>query len=185
MNREQLAHVLRAAAKIAGDGEILVLGSQAILGSFDADALPEAASMSVEADVAFFTDPGAVKSDLVDGAIGELSSFHTSFGYYGQGVEISTAVLPVGWEARAQLLPRTDMAPAAARCLEPHDLVISKLVAGRQKDLDFTTALIQAGLIDPDLLRRRADNLEQPHAVVHRVLQRIDRCVRDATDRNG
>lgn len=184
MNREQLAHMHRAAAQIAGDGEILVLGSPAILGSFDADALPEAASVSVEADVAFFTDPGAVKSDLVDGAIGELSSFHASFGYYGQGVEISTAVLPVGWEDRTQLLPRTDMAPAAARCLEPHDLVISKLVAGRQKDFDFTTALIHAGLIDPDLLRHRADDLNQPDAVIKRVRQRIERCVRDALDGN-
>ncbi len=34
MNREQLAHVLRAAASIAGDGDIVVLGSQSILGAF-------------------------------------------------------------------------------------------------------------------------------------------------------
>ena len=33
MTREQLAHVLRAAAEIADDSEILVIGSQAILGT--------------------------------------------------------------------------------------------------------------------------------------------------------
>ena len=31
MNQEQLAHVLRTAAKIAGDPRILVIGSQAVL----------------------------------------------------------------------------------------------------------------------------------------------------------
>lgn len=37
MNREQLAHVLRAAARIVNDPDILVIGSQAILGSFEDD----------------------------------------------------------------------------------------------------------------------------------------------------
>jgi len=57
MNQEQLAHVLRAAAKIAGDPGILVIGSQAILGSFDDPELPVEATRSVEADLVFFDDP--------------------------------------------------------------------------------------------------------------------------------
>ncbi len=39
MNREQLAQVLRAAARITDGAEIIVIGSQAILGSYDADHL--------------------------------------------------------------------------------------------------------------------------------------------------
>lgn len=53
MNREQLAHVLRAAATVVRDGEILVVGSQAILGTTDAEHLPAEVTMSVEADLAF------------------------------------------------------------------------------------------------------------------------------------
>ena len=124
MNREQLAHVVRAAATITGDGHIVVLGSQSILGTADADDLPSDATMSIEADVAFPDDPGAVKADQVDGAIGELSPFHEEFGYYAQGVEISTAVLPDGWYERAEILDRNDARPGYARCLEPHDLVV-------------------------------------------------------------
>lgn len=75
MNRDQLAHILRAASKIVEDANIVVLGSQAILGSHDADALPEEATRSIEADVAFWNDPDNVKSDDIDGAIGELSAF--------------------------------------------------------------------------------------------------------------
>ncbi len=80
MNRDQLAHILRAASKIVEDANIVVLGSQAILGSHDADALPEEATRSIEADVAFWNDPDNVKSDDIDGAIGELSAFHETFG---------------------------------------------------------------------------------------------------------
>jgi hypothetical protein len=41
VNREQLAHVLRSAATIAADPDILVVGSQAILGTYDHRALPD------------------------------------------------------------------------------------------------------------------------------------------------
>lgn len=44
MTREELTHLLRAASTIAGDGEILVVGSQAILASFDEDELPDEAT---------------------------------------------------------------------------------------------------------------------------------------------
>ena len=59
--------------------------------------------MSVEADLAWRHDPDAAKADNVDGAIGEGSQFHREWGYYAQGVEISTAVLAAGWEDRVEI----------------------------------------------------------------------------------
>ena len=83
MRRDELAHVLRAAATIAGDGRILVVGSQAILGSYSEEELPEVAWISIEADLVFLDpDTGPYKADQVDGAIGELSQFHAQFSYY-------------------------------------------------------------------------------------------------------
>lgn len=70
---------------------MVVIGSQAILGSFDESDLPPEAWRSVEADVVFFDDPDQAKADRVDGAIGEESAFHQTNGYYGQGVSLSTA----------------------------------------------------------------------------------------------
>lgn len=52
MKREQLAHVVRAAATIVGDGDIVILGSQSILATYDESRLPVEATMSVEADLA-------------------------------------------------------------------------------------------------------------------------------------
>ncbi|HXT21630.1 MAG TPA: hypothetical protein VN923_12840 [Thermoanaerobaculia bacterium] len=49
MTRDQLEHVIRAAAVIASDDEIVVIGSQAILGQYP-DA-PAELLVSVEADV--------------------------------------------------------------------------------------------------------------------------------------
>ena len=75
MTREQLEHILRAASTIAGDPDVLVIGSQSVLGSFADDDLPPEATSSMEADIAFFDDPADAKADQVDGAIGELQPF--------------------------------------------------------------------------------------------------------------
>lgn len=67
MNRTQLAHVLRSASRIAGDVDVLVVGSQAILGSCAEDDLAAAATASMEADVAFLDDGDRAKADEVEG----------------------------------------------------------------------------------------------------------------------
>jgi hypothetical protein len=95
VNRAQLAHILRAAA-IVDDPNILVVGSQSVLATFDEDELPDAATASMEVDLAYFDDPTEDKADAVDGAIGELSAFHEMNGVYAQGVSVRTAVLPGG-----------------------------------------------------------------------------------------
>jgi hypothetical protein len=159
MRREQLEHVLRAACTIARTDAALVIGSQAILGSFTDDALPEAAVRSIEVDVTFLDDPDDERSDQVDGAIGELSQFHETFGYYAQGVSISTAVLPSGWRDRLVVLDTPGTSPGRGMCLEPHDVVASKLVAHREKDLEFASALLSARVISAQTLHDRIGSL--------------------------
>ncbi|MQA28053.1 MAG: hypothetical protein GEU94_21965, partial [Micromonosporaceae bacterium] len=82
MKREQLEHVLRAASTIAGEADVLVIGSQSILGSVVEGRLPVEAIASIEVDIAFFDDADEARSDQIDGAIGELSLFHDTYGYY-------------------------------------------------------------------------------------------------------
>lgn len=162
MRREQLEHVLRAASRIAGDQEILVIGSQSILGSFSEDDLPEEAQASVEVDVTFFDDVDNAKSDLVDAFMGEGSHFHATFGYYAQGVDLTTATPPVGWHERVVRYESPGAEGAVALCMEPHDLVCAKLAAFREKDKAFAMALLDAGLVDLDVLLARAATLEVP-----------------------
>lgn len=131
MTREQLAHVLRAASRISDDPNVLVVGSQSILGSYSETELPQETWLSIEADLAFLDDPDGHKALSVDGAIGELSEFHEMYAYYSQGVEIDVAVLPDGWKRRLVAFRPQSALPAQAWCLDPHDLVISKLAAAR------------------------------------------------------
>lgn len=105
-------------------------GSQAILGSYDEDDLPEPTHASIEADVFFNNDPDLTKTDLVDGALGEGSPFHEMYGYYAQGVDVTTATLADGWRERLVRFAPAAANGATGRCLERHDLVLSKLVAG-------------------------------------------------------
>lgn len=159
MRLEQLEHLLRAASTLVGDRDILVIGSQAVLASVPDTRLPQEATTSIEADLAFFDDPADEKADQVDGSIGELSQFHETYGYYAQGVSVTTATLPIGWMERLVALDTPGTEPARGLCLEAHDCVVSKLVAGRGKDRDFANALLREGLVDAAVLLDRIDLL--------------------------
>jgi hypothetical protein len=50
MRRDQLEHAIRAACQIIDADEVIVVGSQAILGSLSEDQLPPEATMSLEVD---------------------------------------------------------------------------------------------------------------------------------------
>jgi hypothetical protein len=178
MNREQLAHLLRAVADAIGESDILVIGSQAILGSHDEFELPEETTLSMEADLGFFDDPDEEKSDQIDGVVGEMSRFYESFGFYGHGVSVTTAVVPDGW--RERLVPLSSPMTGAARgwCLEPHDLAVSKLVRGDPKDYRFTDALVRAGYLDPGVVAAR---LASTRGIGDATRARIARWARDGS----
>jgi len=159
VRREDFEHVLAAAANIVEADEFVVIGSQAILGSFP-DA-PEALLRSLEADIYPLTDPS--RAEEIDGSLGDGSPFHRSFGYYAHGVGPETAKAPTGWHerlVRVEIPPR----PGSARtpiawCLEPHDLVLAKCVANRERDWDFARSALTAELVDPTTLRARIADL--------------------------
>lgn len=152
MTRDQLEHLIRAAAVIADDDTIVVIGSQAVLGQFP-DA-PEPMRVSEEADLFPLHHPE--RADLIEGSIGELSSFHQTFGYYAQGVAEETAVLPAGWKDRLVEIRNDNTRGAKGLCLKIHDL----LIAGREKDLAFLQEAARNRMADPGELLRRLGSVE-------------------------
>ncbi|HET7550087.1 MAG TPA: hypothetical protein VFK04_02280 [Gemmatimonadaceae bacterium] len=155
MTRDQLEHAIRAACDVADDTEVYVFGSQAILGQFP--EAPEALRQSSEADLAPVHSVTSV--DLIDAMLGMDSPFHHQFGFYVHGVPIEAAVLPIGWERRAILVQNANTNQMIGRCVEAHDLAASKLVAYREKDLDFVSVLLSADLVQPRRLRLRITQL--------------------------
>lgn len=170
MRRDQLEHIIRAAAAVADDPDIVVFGSQAILASVP-DA-PAAMLRSMEADVWPRNHPE--RWELIDGALGEGSLFHETFGYYAQGIEERTAVLPSGWQQRLVLVCNENTRFTCGWALEAHDLIVSKLIAGREKDVDYAEAAVAAGLVQVGELALRLATTTLDAEVRALALRRID-----------
>ena len=131
-----------------------MIGSQAILASYP-DGLPAPAVISLESDILPLDDPDEAKADRITGDLGEGSTFQEQYGIYADGVGPHTARLAIGWRDRLVPLANENTNGVTALCLEPHDLVISKLLANRAKDLHYSRALLGAGYVKAATLRER------------------------------
>jgi hypothetical protein len=176
MKRSELEHIIRAAGSIANDSHIVVIGSQSILGQF-----PNApASLLVSAEAAVFPMRDPQLSDLIDGSIGEGSPFHEMYGYYAQGVDDKTATLPSGWRDRLIQINNPNTVGVTGLCLEVHDLAISKYVARREKDREFTRELARHGMTERATLLARERDTEISAELRKIVKARIERDFKEA-----
>ena len=172
MRRHELEHVIRAAAAVTGDDELVVVGSQAILGQFP--EAPESLLASKEADIYPRNHPE--NSDEIEGSLGDGSYFDATFGYYAHAVGPETATAPRGWEQRLIRVQNENTGGATGWCLEVHDLLLSKCVAGRERDWEFFEEALRHGLADPAELRRRASDLpveDSQRESVQRMLEGV------------
>jgi hypothetical protein len=171
MHRQQLEHIIRAAAGITGVAEFVIVGSQAVLGQFP--QAPNELLVSIEADIFSLHNPA--DADLIDGSIGEGSPFHQTFGYYAHGVSQETAVLPSGWRDRLIPVYNQNTGGGTGLCLEIHDLAVSKLVAGREKDIDFISSLLRHRLVQMPIIRERLAKTDLAPERLQACLARLDR----------
>lgn len=172
MTRLQLEHLIRAAGTIADDDDIVVIGSQAILGQFP--AAPAELLVSREADVYPRSHPE--RADLIDGSIGEGSPFERVYGYFAHGVGPETAILPAGWQERLVVVSSANTRLVRGWCLEVHDLAIAKLAAGREKDLAFAESVGRHRMARSEILTERLalTGLEAPvRALVAAMITRF------------
>jgi len=178
MRRHQLEHIIRAASGITGASEFVIVGSQAVLGQFP--QAPDELLISIEANVFSLRDPA--DNDLIDGSIGEGSPFHQTFGYYAHGVSQETAIVPDGWRERLIPLHNQNTGGGTGLCLEIHDLAVSKLVPGREKDIAFLSGLLRHRLVHVPLIRERLTQTNLPADRRQTCIARLDRLVRAASE---
>jgi hypothetical protein len=157
MTRGQLEHVIRASGAIAEVDRLVILGSQAILGAFP-DA-PAELLTSLEADI--YPPDRIERADLIDGSIGEDSLFHETFGYYAHGVGPETALLPARWQSRLVSIQNENTNRIEGLCLSPADLAVSKLLAGREKDVAFVRSMIRYDMLTADAITAAAPELSE------------------------
>jgi hypothetical protein len=172
MRRDQLEHAIRTACQIIGRAEVIVVGSQAILGTFREDQLPADATMSIEVDILPMADDDqetARLADLIEGVAGEFSSFEELHGFSIDGVDMETSALPEGWRTRLVRVQNANTAAPSGEpqftgwCLDKEDLCVAKLCALREKDRNFVAALVQAGLVDVGTILARLFTVQARH----------------------
>lgn len=172
MRRDQLEHAIRTACQVIGRREVIVVGSQAILGTFREDQLPNAATMSIEVDIlpiADDNDETARLADLIEGVAGEFSPFEELHGFSIDGVDLKTSALPADWRDRLVKVQNANTAAPDGEpqyvgwCLDKEDLCVAKLCAFREKDLNFVAALDRSGLVDPETILTRLATVDERH----------------------
>jgi hypothetical protein len=177
MTREELEHIIRASGEVTGQYEFMIVGSQSILGSVPNPAA--VFTMSAEADIYPLQAPEL--AEQIEGALGEGSRFHETYGYYAQGVGPETAVLPAGWRDRVHRVQNAATNDRVGYCLDVVDLFLSKAAASRDKDRDFCMALLQHGHVKPAQALRLVDAMplddvqqRRLRATIHRWVKALD-----------
>lgn len=170
MKKQQLDHILRAAGRITGEKQFVIIGSQSLHGRY-----PDLADDIVRsAEVDLIAKRDVARTEWLN-AIGQDSPFHEQFGYYADPVDAGTATLPKGWKGRLVNLPPGDTEGVTGLCLDPHDLAIAKYVAGREKDRIFTSELARRGITGRTRLLSRLEETPVDPAVRDRIRSEIER----------
>jgi hypothetical protein len=189
MRRVDLEHIIRAAGEIAGVKEIIILGSQSILGQFPSlgeegfnsdnnvkigfSSIEFNPCKSAEADV--MVPENEELADEIEGAIGEFSLFHETHGCYAQAVDSTTSKLPKRWKERLVAISNDNTNGIVGLCLEIHDLIVSKLFASREKDIEFFKSIIALNLIKKETLMERLKEASLEKSDFDRIFRLIKR----------
>lgn len=149
----------------------MVIGSQAI--HAQSMKLPPIAFQSLEADV--YPRNRTERADEIDAAIGELSQFHRTYGYYAHGIAPTTAILPAEWEKRVVRIGGPNTGGATGLCIDVHDLALSKYAAGREQDIEFNRELVRYGIVSKRKLTRLLPTMliddERKRLILDRIKQ--------------
>jgi hypothetical protein len=170
MKKQQVDHVLRAAGRITGEKQFIIIGSQSLHGKH-----PDLADDIVRsAEVDLIAKRDASRTEWLN-VIGQDSKFHEQFGYYADPVDETTATLPKGWKSRLVNLPAGDTGGVAGLCLDPHDLAIAKYAAGREKDVVFNRELAVRGIVSRDRLLALLEQTPVSEEARRRIRAYVDR----------
>jgi len=156
MQREQFHDLLNRAALITSRTELIIFGSQAVHAVTNTP--PVEVLVSVECDFWIADDPELAAR--LSSELGKSSPYAVHTGIYADLLPPQLPLLPKDWESR--LVPFVSD-KVTARCLEIHDLAVTKLAAGRLKDYEFIAAALIQKLASADEIRRRILSFADPH----------------------
>jgi len=176
MTKSEFEKLLRLAGGIARDRDFFLIGSQALRGI--CPSIPRDFLQTLEADLYPRHHPQAWT--LLRRQLGRASKFFRQHGYYLDCTDPGLATLPEGWLERLRPYRTARTGGITAWCLEPHDLFVSKLVAGREKDLVFLRAMLRHKLARTTLVNRRMEHLPVSAADKQEMTEALKRLVAES-----
>ncbi|MCX6852800.1 MAG: DUF6036 family nucleotidyltransferase [Verrucomicrobia bacterium] len=174
MRIEALKHLATSAAALAPETTIVVFGSASAFATYPELGLEcELYKQTKDADLIFEPWEQSLGQAL-NNAVGKTSSFYDHFGYYAD--IISPAAFdnfPPGF--RDRLVPLEGCPRVFA--LDPHDMAVAKLFAGRPKDIRLLSFLFATDRLDEAKVRKMLWDtpmeekwIVKTHAVLDQVL---------------
>ncbi len=159
MQREKVDHVLRAVASLTGHDVFVLIGSSA-LAARTKGPMPASMLGTPEVDIyAFGVSNVEELSDMIDGSLGQDSPFHMTFGFYADGVSPETAKMPSDWVSRARKYTSPACPGVTAIVPEENDLALAKLVAWREKDIEWLREGVTHGIFSLLEMEARFDRM--------------------------
>ena len=86
--------------------------------------------------------------------------------------------MPQGWKERLVVVENENTRGAKGLCLEVHDLLVSKVIAGRDKDFAFLESAAQHDMATPEILLQRLATVEVEPVVKEKARSAIERAFR-------
>lgn len=173
MHFKALTHMAGALSAMSPDIQIIVFGSCSALCSHpELTEQTDAYENTLDAD--FIFDPWAPDTaEMLDDAFGRESHFFALNKYYA---DINRPIIFTNFpqDFRDRLVPLQGCPNVWA--LDPHDMAVAKLFAGRPKDLKLLSILLATNRLDEAKVRRLLWNMEMEEKWIvktHRFLDEI------------
>ncbi len=151
MRKSDLFELIRKISEISSEEKPIIVGSQAVHAV--TKNLPEIARKSIECDFLFTGGKTETRAEI-NKQLGVFSNFQIEHGFYADALGLATVVLPTGWQKRLQPL-LDENGKTIAYAAEIHDVAVSKLIAGREKDFQFLIDAFRIEIISVEKFAER------------------------------
>lgn len=177
MQLQALNHTATAAAALVPEVRIIVFGSASAFATFP-DLAEVTAIYENTNDADFILDPWSEElGRMLTKCIGKESAFFQMYGYHADIVRPS-AFDSFPPDFRDRLVPLQGCPRVFA--LDPHDMAVAKLFAGRPKDIRLLAFLLKTKRLDEQRVRKLLWNTPMEEKWIVRTHQALEQAVEKA-----
>lgn len=150
MSLEDIEQVLISASQISNHRRFVIAGSLCVIVA----VMRPPAEMSMSRDLGMYPqlDPGRCFVEIA-AQLGEGSDFHKTHGFYADPITPKLLASPEGWEAR--LAPISFPSGVVGYFMDPNDVAVGKLVRAQENDIQWVSAGLNEGIVNPEIIRQR------------------------------